>query len=323
MTGMGDPIGSELPTLVRPMLATPGALPPAAQDEQWAYEVKWDGVRAVAYVEGGRLRLMSRSDRDITRRYPEIAPLGPSLPRAVVLDGEIVALDADGHPSFSRLQRRMHVTDETEVRRVMGPYPAVYMIFDILYAEGRSLLEDPYVERRTRLNALEVAGPAWQTPPSWIGGGADLVAATAAQGLEGVIAKRTNSVYQPGRRSPAWLKIKNLRTADVLIGGWNPGEGRRAGTIGSLLLGLSTPDGLAYVGNVGTGFTDAALRDLQGRLEALAAPVSPFDGVPVPREFARRARWVRPELGGEVAYAELGGDGRLRHPRWRGLRPEA
>jgi bifunctional non-homologous end joining protein LigD len=319
---MGDPVGTELPTLIRPMLATPGALPPAAQDEQWAYEVKWDGVRAVAYVERGRLRLMSRSDRDITRRYPEIAPLGPSLDGALVLDGEIVALDAEGHPSFSRLQRRMHVTDETEVRRVMGPYPAVYMIFDILYADGRSLLEDPYVERRTRLNRLDPAGPAWQTPPSWIGGGADLVAATEAQGMEGVIAKRTSSVYQPGRRSPAWLKIKNLRTADVLIGGWNPGEGRRAGTVGSLLLGLSTPDGLAYVGNVGTGFTDAALRDLQGRLESLAAPASPFDAVPVPREFARRARWVRPELGGEVAYAELGGDGRLRHPRWRGLRPE-
>lgn len=319
---MGDPVGSELPTLIRPMLATPGALPPVSQDEQWAFEVKWDGVRAVAYVEAGRLRLMSRSDRDITRRYPEIAPLGPSLAGALVLDGEIVALDAEGHPSFSRLQRRMHVTDETEVRRVMGPYPAVYMIFDILYADGRSLLEDPYVERRTRLNALDPAGPAWQTPPSWIGGGADLVAATEAQGMEGVIAKRTNSVYQPGRRSPAWLKIKNLRTADVLIGGWNPGEGRRTGTIGSLLLGLSTPEGLAYVGNVGTGFTDAALRDLQARLETLAAPTSPFDGVPVPREFARRARWVRPELGGEVAYAELGGDGRLRHPRWRGLRPE-
>jgi bifunctional non-homologous end joining protein LigD len=311
------------PALIRPMLATPGALPPPEQDELWAYEVKWDGVRAVAYVEGGRLRLMSRSDRDITRRYPEIAGLGPSLAEAVVLDGEIVALDADARPSFSRLQHRMHVTDEAEVRRVMGPYPAVYMIFDILYADGRSLLDDPYVERRTRLNALDPGGPAWQTPPSWIGGGADLVAATEAQGMEGVIAKRTNSVYQPGRRSPAWLKIKNLRTVDVVIGGWNPGGGRRAGTIGSLLLGLPTPDGLAYVGNVGTGFTDAALRDLQRRLDRLAAPASPFDAVPVPREFARAARWVRPELGGEVAYAELGGDGRLRHPRWRGLRPES
>jgi bifunctional non-homologous end joining protein LigD len=315
-------MGAGLPALIRPMLATPGELPPAAQDELWAYEVKWDGVRAVAYIEDGRLRLMSRSDRDITRRYPELAPLGPSLPGSLVLDGEIVALDAAGHPSFSRLQHRMHVTDEAEVRAAMGPYPAVFMIFDLLYADGRSLLEDPYVDRRTRLNALDPGGPAWQTPPSWIGGGADVVAATAAQGMEGVIAKRTNSGYRPGRRSPAWLKIKNLRTADVIIGGWNPGEGRRTGTIGSLLMGLSTPDGLAYVGNVGTGFTDAALRDLLGRLAPLATPTSPFDAVPVPREFSRRTHWVRPVLGGEVAYAEFGGDGRLRHPRWRGLRPE-
>jgi bifunctional non-homologous end joining protein LigD len=270
----------------------------------------------------GRLRLMSRSDRDITHRYPEIAPLGPSLDRPVILDGEVVALGADGHPSFSRLQHRMHVTDDTEVRRVKGTYPAVYMIFDLLHSDGQSLLDAPYVERRTRLNALNPSGPAWQTPPSWIGGGADLVAATAAEGMEGVTAKRANSIYLPGRCSPAWRKIKNLLTVDVLIGGWNPGEGRRTGTIGSLLLGVPTPAGLAYIGNVGTGFTDAALPDLQRRLESLATSTSPFDAVPVPREFTRRAHWVRPEIGGEVAYAELGGDGRLRHPRWRGLRPE-
>jgi bifunctional non-homologous end joining protein LigD len=264
---------------------------------------------------------MSRTDRDITRRYPEIGPLAGSLREvAVVFDGELVSLDADGRPSFGRLQHRMHVADDAEVRRLTAHYPVTYMIFDLLHADGQSLLDQPYVERRARLTALDPAGPAWQTPPSWIGGGADLVQATAAQGLEGVIAKRTNSVYLPGRRSPAWRKIKNIRTVDVRIGGWNPGDGRRTGTIGSLLIGLSTPDGLAYVGNVGTGFTDAALRDLQRRLEPLAATTSPFDAVPVPREFARHAHWVRPELGGEVAYAEASSDGRLRHPRWRGLR---
>jgi bifunctional non-homologous end joining protein LigD len=303
------------------MMATLSELPPAAQDDLWAYEVKWDGVRAVAYAEDGGLRLMSRTDRDITVRYPELHPLGAALAgMSVVLDGELVSLDADARPSFGRLQHRMHVTDDAEARGLVGRYPVTYMIFDVLVADGRSLLDRPYVERRTRLNDLDLAGPAWQTPPSWIGGGPDLVAATAAQGLEGVIAKRTSSTYRPGQRSKEWRKIKNLQTADILIGGWNPGEGRRAGTVGSLLMGLSTPDGLAYIGNVGTGFTDAVLRDLLRRLEPLSTPTSPFDAVPVPREFARRAHWVRPELGGEVAYAELGSDGRLRHPRWRGLR---
>ena len=176
------------------------------------------------------------------------------------------------------------------------------------------------MERRTRLDQLNPTGPAWQTPPSWIGGGADILAATAEQGLEGIIAKRITSTYQPGRRSPCWRKIKNIRTVDVLIGGWSPGSGRRTGTIGSLLVGVSTPDGLAYIGNVGTGFTDAALRDLVASPHCTGDPNSPFDAVPVPQEFARVARWVRPELGGEVAYAEIGLEGRLRHPRWRGLR---
>jgi bifunctional non-homologous end joining protein LigD len=307
--------------LIRPMLATPAPLPSPAEDRQWAYEVKWDGVRAVAYLQNGQLRLMSRTDRDITRRYPELAALAASLPdQAVVLDGELVSLDAEGRPSFGRLQHRMHATDQAEIRRLVGRYPVTYMIFDLLHADGQSLLGQPYRERRSRLTQLNSTGPAWQTPPSWTGGGPNILAATAEQGLEGIIAKRLTSTYQPGRRSPSWRKIKNIRTVQVLIGGWSPGGGRRTGTIGSLLVGVSTPDGLAYLGNVGTGFTDAALRDLHSRLTGLEIPTSPFDAVPVPHEFARFARWVRPELGGEVAYAEIGLEGRLRHPRWRGLR---
>ena len=310
-----------MPVLIRPMLATPAPLPSATQDRQWAYEVKWDGIRAVAYVQDGQLRLMSRTDRDITRRYPELAALATSLRgEAAVLDGELVSLDAEGRPSFGRLQHRMHAVDLAEIRRLVGRYPVTYMVFDLLHADGQSLLGQPYGERRTRLDQLNPTGPAWQTPPSWTGGGADILTATAEQGLEGIIAKRTTSTYQPGRRSPAWRKIKNIRTVDVLIGGWSPGSGRRTGTIGSLLVGVSTPDGLAYIGNVGTGFSDAALHDLHARLQQLETPTSPFDGVPVPHEFARSARWVRPELGGEVAYAEIGLEGRLRHPRWRGLR---
>jgi len=297
------------------MLATPAPLPSAVEDRQWAYEVKWDGVRAVAYLQDGQLRLMSRTDRDVTRRYPELAPLAASRPdMAIVVDGELVSLDAQGRPSFGRLQHRMHAVDPAEVHRQLGRYPVTYMIFDLLHADGQSLLGQPYLERRTRLDHLGLSGPAWQTPPSWTSGGADLLAATVEHGLEGIIAKRITSTYQPGRRSPTWRKIKNLRTVDVLIGGWSPGGGRRTGTIGSLLVGVSTPDGLAYIGNVGTGFTDAALHDLLGRLTTLEVPSSPFDAVPVPHEFARNARWTRPELGGEVAYAEIGLEGR------RGLR---
>jgi bifunctional non-homologous end joining protein LigD len=322
---MGQPrnpgAGSRVPVLIRPMLATPAPLPSPAEDSQWAYEVKWDGVRAVAYLQDGQLRLMSRTDRDITRRYPELAALAGSLPdQAVVLDGELVSLDAEGRPSFGRLQHRMHAVDQAEIRRLIGRYPVTYMIFDLLHAGGQSLLGQPYVERRSRLTQLNPTGPAWQTPPSWIGGGPDLLAATAEQGLEGIIAKRIASTYQPGRRSPSWRKIKNIRTVEVLIGGWSPGGGRRTGTIGSLLVGVSTADGLAYIGNVGTGFTDAVLRELHARLQQLEIPTSPFDAVPVPDEFARFARWVRPELVGEVAYAEIGLEGRLRRPRWRGLR---
>jgi bifunctional non-homologous end joining protein LigD len=320
-TPRGPGTGSRLPVLIHPMLATPAPLPSAAEDRQWAYEVKWDGVRAIAYLQDGQFRLMSRTDRDITRRYPELAALAMALRgEAVVLDGELVSLDAEGRPSFGRLQHRMHTVDPAEIRRLVGRYPVTYMIFDLLHADGQSLLGQPYVERRTRLTQLNPTGPAWQTPPSWIGGGIDILDATAEQGLEGIIAKRLTSIYQPGRRSPAWRKIKNIRTVDVLIGGWSPGGGRRAGTIGSLLVGVPTADGLAYIGNVGTGFTDAALRDLLYRLSALEIPNSPFDAVPVPHEFARFARWVRPELAGEVAYAEIGLEGRLRHPRWRGLR---
>ena len=307
--------------LIRPMLATPAPLPSAAEDRQWAYEVKWDGVRAVAYLQDGQLRLMSRTDRDITRRYPELAALAASLPdEAVVLDGELVSLDADGRPSFGRLQHRMHAVDQAEIRRLVGRYPVTYMIFDLLHADGQSLLGQPYMERRTRLTQLNPTGPAWQTPPSWIGGGPDILAATAEQGLEGIIAKRLTSTYQPGRRSPAWRKIKNIRTVDVLIGGWSPAAA--AAPAPSARCWSECPHRTVWPTSATSAPASptppsATCSPASPRLEI---PTSPFDAVAVPHEFARSARWVRPELGGEVAYAEIGLEGRLRHPRWRGLR---
>ena len=310
-----------LPTLVHPMLAVLRDELPRDQ-ARYGYEFKWDGVRAVVYVDGGRPRVLSRNDRDVTVSYPELRLLAESLgARQVVLDGEIVALDGAGRPSFEALQSRMHVTNSAQVRRLMTQTPITYLVFDVLHLDGRSLLDETYVERRRILEALGLSGPSWQTPPHFEGDGSAVLAASREQGLEGVIAKRLDSRYYPGKRSDCWLKVKNLRTQEVVIGGWKPGAGRRAGAIGSLLLGVPGPDGLEFVGHVGTGFTDRALRELEAQLAPLVRDDSPFDTT-VPREHARTAKWVEPSIVGEVVFGEWTREGRLRHPAWRGLRPD-
>ena len=310
-----------LPARVAPMMATlADALP--TDDAGWAYEMKWDGVRAVVHVDGGRATAWSRNDIDITDSYPELRAMAESMGSTqAVLDGELVALDAAGRPSFERLQQRMHVSNAGQLRRLVRSVPVSYFVFDLLHLDGRSLLSQPYRERRDALESLGLAGPTWQTPPSWTGGGAAVLEAAREQHLEGVVAKRLESTYEPGARSRSWLKVKNLRTQEVLVAGWRPGQGRRAGGIGSLLLAIPTEDGLRYAGKVGTGFTAASLADLQRRLEPLARPESPL-GDDVPRADARDAHWVRPELVGEVRFTEWTRDGRLRHPAWRGLRPD-
>jgi bifunctional non-homologous end joining protein LigD len=310
-----------LPSLIKPMLAVSRDTLPA-NDDAWSYEFKWDGVRAVVYVDGGRPRALSRNDRDITATYPELRDLAESLGATqAVLDGEIVAMDSSGRPSFGALQNRMHVTGAAQIRRLTVQTPVTYLVFDVLHLDGRSLLDVPYVQRRELLESLALSGPSWQTPPSFTGDGAAVLAASREQGLEGVVAKRLDSTYFPGRRSDCWLKVKNIRTQEVVIGGWKPGEGRRQGLLGSLLIGVPGPDGLDYVGHVGTGFTDKMLRDLEQQLRPLASDVAPF-AVEVPRAQAKDARWVAPVLVGEVAFSEWTKDGRLRHPAWRGLRPD-
>lgn len=311
-----------LPELVRPMLATAGALPAERDDERYGYELKWDGVRAMVYVQGGRARALSRNDRDVTASYPELRAMAASLgTRQLVLDGEVVALDEVGRPSFGVLQSRMHVTKPADVRRLAAQVPVTFLAFDVVHLDGRDPTALPYVERRALLDALELSGPAWQTTPWFRGGGRQVLAASVQQGLEGIVAKRLDSPYQPGRRSEAWIKVKNLRTQEVVIGGWKPGQGRRADTIGSLLLGVRTDDRLVYAGHVGTGFTDAALRDLADRLAPLRQRTSPFADE-LPRPDARDAVWVAPSLVGEVEFGEWTRDRRLRHPSWRGLRPD-
>jgi bifunctional non-homologous end joining protein LigD len=309
-----------LPHLVRPMLATAGELP--VDDDGWAYEFKWDGVRALAYVDGGRLRLVGRNDRECTDTYPELRPMGAALgSRQVILDGEIVALDPGGRPSFEALQHRMHVVDPAKARRMAQQAPVTMLLFDLLHLDGASTLDLPYRQRRRLLDGLGLAGDRWAVPATHPGPGVDLLTAARATGLEGVVAKRVASPYRPGRRSPDWRKVKVSRTQEVVVGGWSPGKGGRQDTIGALLVGIPAHGGLDYAGKVGTGFSAATLDDLANRLDPLRRAQTPFSG-DIPRADAAGATWVDPVLVGEVRFAEWTKAGRLRHPSWRGLRPD-
>ena len=311
-----------MPKYLTPMLATLGELPPAAQDDRWAYEMKWDGMRAIVRVAGGELTVYSRNDRDVTVSYPELRPLAEAFGgEQAMLDGEIVAFDPAGRPSFRLLQDRMHISSAPQAAALSKSRPVVLLAFDLLHYAGESLLALPYTERRDRLARLELDGPAWRTPAAFSGTGAEAVRTSKELGLEGVMAKRLDSPYRPGKRSREWIKVKNVFAQEVVIGGWTPGQGNRADTIGALLLGLPGADGLTYVGKVGTGFTRRMLDELLPQLRRLELRTSPFQPVP-PRAEVRDAHWVSPKLVGEVAYGEWTGDGRLRHPSWRGLRPD-
>ena len=304
---------------IAPMLATVGTIPtgPAGR---YATEMKWDGVRAVAYWSRRELRLLSRNDNDITTGYPELATLSARLgSRSAILDGEIVAYDKAGRPSFGALQERMHVRG-AKVAQLARDVPVTYLLFDVMHFDGADTTSLTYAQRREVLAGLDLNADHLLTPPSFDDEPKVVMAASLAQGLEGVVVKAIDSVYLPGRRSPAWIKVKHQRMQEVVVGGWKPGEGARAGGIGSLLIGVNNDAGeLNYVGHVGTGFSERALADLATRLRGLERKTSPFADE-VPRLHARDARWVTPKLVGEVTYGEFTRDNRLRHPSWRGLR---
>jgi bifunctional non-homologous end joining protein LigD len=309
--------GAPMPDTMVPMKATLADLPP--DEEKWGFEIKWDGVRALAFAEPGRLRLLSRNEKDITGQYPEIAGLSRRLgSRKAVLDGELIAFDDDGRPSFQRLQPRMHVTSEAEIRRRRRQIPVTYVLFDVLYLDGRSLLDEPYEERRRELENLGLDGPSWQVPAYHRGEGAALREASRTQGLEGIIAKRLDSPYRPGKRTRDWLKIKNVRGQEVVIGGWLPGHGRRPGELGALLVGYYDDGELRYAGKVGTGFDATDLRLLRERLGPLERTSSPFTG----RQPEKGATFVEPELVCEVTFGEWTRAGTLRHPSYLGLRED-
>ncbi|MFI6813550.1 non-homologous end-joining DNA ligase [Nonomuraea sp. NPDC050328] len=306
----------------QPMLAQLGSLPTAAEEAGVAVEMKWDGIRCLGYVEGRGLRLASRTGKDITLAYPELYPLAGAVGgHDVVLDGEIIAFNDEGVPSFGALQGRMQ-QNAARAGQLARTVPVTYMVFDILHVDASTTIHLPYRERREVLKSIVTPGFRWQVPVEFLGHAQEALDASSRLGLEGVVVKRLTSPYRPGRRSAEWTKVKNWAGMDVVIGGWTQGTGRRQTTIGSLLLGAYDADRrLQYVGNVGTGFTQAMLADLLGRLTRLERSHSPFAS-PVPAPHARTARWAEPVLVGEVRYAELTGDRRLRHPSWRGLRPD-
>ena len=313
-----DPTAAEMPDFVEPMLARLSTMP--RDEDNWSFEVKWDGVRAIAHSQPGRIHLVTRNGNDVTAAYPELRALNRALgSHSAILDGEIVAFDDDGRPSFQALQPRIHLRGEAAVRRRAAEIPVTYAIFDLLWLDGHSLTDLPYTERRERLASLRLDGEHWRVPQHHPGAGSALLRATREQGLEGIVAKRLDSRYAPGRRDGSWLKVKHSHRQELVIGGWTEGRRARRGRLGALELGVHDDDGaLKYAGRVGTGFDEAELTRLQRLLRPLARRRTPFDG----RQPARGARFVKPQLVCEVEFGEWTRDGRLRHPRYLGLRDD-
>ncbi len=319
---MGEDADVDGPAWIAPMLATAGPVP---QGDRWAYEIKFDGIRAVAATRDGRLRLRSRNDKDLTAGYPELSGLdiGPGL----MLDTEIVALDPSGRADFALLQQRMHATRPTAGQ--LAQVPVTLVVFDLLHRAGEDLTRLPYERRRDALLELglhEHAGV--HVPPSFTGiTGEQMLAAVDAQGLEGVVAKRVDSRYEPGRRSKSWIKTPIRHTCSVAVIGWTPSatSGRHLSSVQ-----VAVPDEtgrLVYAGDVGTGFTQAIRDRLRQLLDDRARPDPP---VPVHDRTHRwrpagplgSVHWAEPGLVGDIAYRQFTHDGSFRHPSWRGLRSD-
>ena len=298
------------------MLATSGQLPTGPG---WAYEFKWDGVRTLADVSGSRMTLISRLGNEVTAAYPELAGM-KDIAEDVLLDGEIVAF-VDGRPSFPMLQHRMHVRGRAQARELAKTLPVTYLAFDVLRLYGVDLTARPFSERRATLERLGIAGAHWTVSPLFDDGDA-VARAAEANGLEGLLAKRTTSVYRPGTRTAEWVKVKFGRRQEFVVGGWEHGEGGRTGGIGSLLLGVYDDEQhLVYAGQVGTGFSGAALRSMEKRLRPYIVNSMPFAALP-PDVRGREITWTRPAVVVEVEFAEWTPDGRLRFASFQGVRTD-
>jgi bifunctional non-homologous end joining protein LigD len=312
------------------MKAVSGGLP--TNDEGWAYEIKWDGMRVMSGVDGQAaaepLRAVSGNGIDVAARFPELEGFAAHLAgHTAVFDGEVVAFDDAGRTDFARLQHRMHVAGRWEAERRAVITPVAYVVFDLLHLDGHDTTPLTYRDRRRLLADLVDPGPAWQVPAHHESDGAALLDAVTDQRLEGIVGKRLDSRYEPGRRSPSWRKVKVRRRQEMVVGGWTRGEGGRSGRLGALLVGChdpavpgaGEPDRLVFAGAVGSGFTGAELDRLHARMAPAATERCPFV-TPVPAPVARLAQWLTPTMVVEVAFAEWTPEGRLRHPSYLGER---
>jgi bifunctional non-homologous end joining protein LigD len=312
-----DPATQTMPQFVEPMLAKLSSLP--SDEGEWAFEVKWDGVRAIARSEPGRLRVLSRNGNDVTSAYPELRAMNRALSsHDAILDGEIVAFDEHGRPSFDVLQTRMHQRTKATIDRLATSTPVTYVIFDLLWLDGHNLMSLPYTERREKLERLQLEREGWLVPEFHLGAGTGLLAATKEQGLEGIVAKRLDSPYTPGARNGSWLKIKNVQRQEVVVGGWTDGKGSRVAGIGALHIGVYDKGAFRYVGRVGTGFNQQELERLGELFAPLKRKTSPFEG----SQPSKGAHFVQPELVCEVEFTEWTREGLLRHPSYKGLRED-
>ena len=319
-----------MPSRLEPMLAKPGEVP-ESDDDQWAYEIKWDGVRVLGLAHRGSWSMLSRRQEDVSDRYPELAPIAEALAgHSAVLDGEVVALDDDGRPRFQLIQGRMGLTSPAAIRQRAAQQPVDYVIFDPLHLDGRRVRDLPYLQRRELLEGLGLDGPRWRTPRYRHDGGADLLEAARRQGLEGIVSKRCDSPYRPGKRTGEWIKTRVWRRQEFVIGGYIPGEGRRAKRVGSLLVGFyerrrselrkGETQALHFAGGVGSGLKESDIDYLTRELHERERPESPFAvGAPAGPK-ARFAVWCQPELVCEVSWTEWTDVGTLRQPAFKGMR---
>jgi bifunctional non-homologous end joining protein LigD len=320
-----------LPEHIRPMLALLSDLPP--DQDAYAFEYKWDGVRSILFFDGRKLKIETRNLHNVTAGYPELAGIKEVLGgRSVVLDGEIIAIGKGGYPSFLLLSHRLGVVDSRVIQERAAEIPVIYMIFDVLYLDGRNLMKLSYTERRTILEGLQLSGPSWRTPMSSPGDGDAMLQAARENRLEGVVAKRLTSPYREGKRTSDWLKIKIVRSQEFVICGYMPTT-TGTGAVGSLLLGYYEGSGaglpkakknaegvgarLKYAGKVGTGFTDRDRSMLAGLLDERRRPDNPFAGK-IPERGA--VVFAEPDLVAEVEFRGWSPTGRLRQPSFKGLR---
>jgi bifunctional non-homologous end joining protein LigD len=316
-----------MPVVIDPMLAVQSELP--AHPERFSFEFKWDGVRALCFWDGKTLRLQGRAGNDITARYPELHRIGEAIgPERAILDGEIVALDAVDRPSFALLQQRMHLSDARSIERVSKQVPVLYVIFDLLYLDRQSLMDQPLSGRRAALEELTLAGASWQVSPAHVGDGESMLATAQKNQLEGIVAKELDSTYEPGRRSPAWRKIKLVQRQEFVVGGWTTGNNGRG--LGAMLVGYFEHGKFRYAGKVGSGFTQKSLAEMEGRLTGLSRASNPFSE-PVPGAGLAPGRWTRstgavhfvePKTIVEIEYRRWPLGGLIQQAAYKGLRTD-